>query len=64
MRLEIVEGQVEVFGRHLFLNLAPDNAARFTLRTQSGAPSEPLVRVHQEGRVRRTYDLRLPVGPR
>lgn len=64
VRLEIAEGHVEVFGRRLFLRLTPDNAARFTLRIRRDAPSDPLVRLHQEGRVNRTYEMRLPVDRR
>lgn len=64
VHLEIAEGRVEVMGRRLYFNLQPDNAARFTLRVERTEPVDPLIRIRQEGRVSRSYELRLPVDRR
>ena len=64
IRLEIAEGYVGVLGRTEARDVPPDNAARFTLRIRRDSATDPLVRIVQEGRVGRTYDLRLPVDRR
>jgi len=64
VHLDIVEGHVELMGRKLFFNLQPDSAAMFTLRISRDEPADPLVRIRQEGRVSRAYELRLPVERR
>jgi hypothetical protein len=61
VRIEVLEGHVEIYGRQTYFDLAPDNAAMFTLRIARDAPSDPLVRVFQGGPVSRSYDMRLPV---
>ncbi|MCE9635283.1 MAG: hypothetical protein K8T90_06200 [Planctomycetes bacterium] len=64
IRLEIAEGYVGVLGKTEALDVPPDNAARFTLRIRRDSETDPLVRIVQEARVNRTYDLRIPVDHR
>ena len=64
VRLEIVSGRVGVLGRLQFFQLSPGTAARFTLHIERSAAEDPVVRLHQNGRVNRTYDIPLPVDRR
>lgn len=61
VRIELPPGRVELLGRNEFHDLRPDNAARFTLRISRHETDDPVVRIVQEGRGARTYDVALPV---
>lgn len=61
VRLEVVSGDVRCRGRTQFLGLLPTVAARFELRVPRDDPRPAVVRIHQGGRVTRTYDVTLPV---
>jgi hypothetical protein len=61
VRIEVLRGDVQFGGPTTYRDLAPEHAARVVARVPSQAPEDPVLRVHQHGRVRRTYDVPIPV---